>query len=88
MHPRAAVLLVLILFFSLEQEIGRLQRFLITRVFVLSMLASLPVGANVYLMSRQFETKGGAIAASLVLSTALGAATTPLLLALATALSS
>ena len=52
------------------------------------MLASLPVGANVYLMSRQFETKGGAIAASLVLSTALGAATTPLLLALATALSS
>lgn len=46
------------------------------------MLASLPVGANVYLMSRQFDTLGGPIAASLVLSTALAAATTPLILAL------
>ena len=46
------------------------------------MLASLPVGANVYLMSRQFDALGGPIAASLVLSTALAAATTPLILAL------
>src|SRR2546425_1209120 len=46
------------------------------------MLASLPVGANVYLMSRQFETLGGPVAASLVLSTALAAVTTPLILAL------
>jgi malonate transporter len=46
------------------------------------MLASLPVGANVYLMSRQFNTLGGPVAASLVLSTALAAATTPLILAL------
>ena len=46
------------------------------------MLASLPVGANVYLMSRQFNTLGGPIAASLVTSTALAAATTPLILAL------
>ena len=45
------------------------------------MLASLPVGAHVYLMSRQFETLGGLVTASLVLSTALAAATTPLLLA-------
>ena len=45
------------------------------------MLASLPVGANVYLMSRQFNTLGGPIAASLVISTALAAATTPLILA-------
>ncbi len=46
------------------------------------MLASLPVGANVYLMSRQFDTLGGPVAASLVMSTALAAATTPLILAL------
>ena len=31
------------------------------------LLASLPVGAQVYLMSRQFETLGGPVAASLVL---------------------
>jgi len=46
------------------------------------MLASLPVGANVYLMSRQFNTLGGPVAASLVISTALAAVTTPLILAL------
>jgi hypothetical protein len=46
------------------------------------MLASLPVGANVYLMSRQFDTLGGPVAASLVLSTALAAVTTPLILTL------
>ena len=46
------------------------------------MLASLPVGANVYLMSRQFNTLGGPVAESLVISTALAAATTPLILAL------
>jgi malonate transporter len=46
------------------------------------MLASLPVGANVYLMSRQFNTLGGPVAASLVLSTALAAVTTPVILAL------
>ena len=51
-----------------------------TRVVV--MLASLPVGANVYLMSREFNTLGGAVASSLVLSTAMAAATTPLVLAL------
>lgn len=46
------------------------------------MLAALPVGANVYLMSRQFNTLEGPVAASLVLSTVLAAATTPLVLAL------
>jgi malonate transporter and related proteins len=45
------------------------------------MLASLPVGANVYLMAREFDTLIGPVAASLVLSTALAAATTPLVLA-------
>ena len=51
-----------------------------TQVIVL--LAALPVGVNVFLMSRQFDTLGGPVAASLVLSTALAAATTPLILAL------
>jgi predicted permease len=46
------------------------------------MLAALPVGANVYLMSRQFNTLGGPVAASLVLSTALAAATVPFILTL------
>jgi malonate transporter len=46
------------------------------------MLAALPVGANVYLMSRQFGVLSGAIASSLVLTTALAALTTPLVLAL------
>jgi malonate transporter len=46
------------------------------------LLASLPVGANVYLMSRQFDALGGPVAASLVLSTAMAAATTPAILLL------
>jgi len=45
-------------------------------------LASLPVGANVYLMAREFKAMEGPVASSLVLTTALAAATTPLLLAL------
>ena len=50
------------------------------------LLAALPVGANVYLMARQFDTLGGPIAGSLVLSTAVAAATTPVLLAVTAAL--
>jgi hypothetical protein len=46
------------------------------------LLAALPVGANVYLMSRQFETLGGPVAASLVASTALAALSVPLVLTL------
>jgi predicted permease len=46
------------------------------------LLASLATGANVYLMSRQFKTMEGPVAASLVLTTALAALTTPLALAL------
>lgn len=45
-------------------------------------MASLPVGANVYLMAREFEAMEGPVASSLVLTTALAAVTTPLLLAL------
>ncbi len=51
-----------------------------TQVVVL--LASLAVGVNVYLMSNEFKTLQGPVAASLVLSTLLGAFTTPLALAL------
>jgi malonate transporter and related proteins len=46
------------------------------------MLAALPVGANVYLMSRQFGVLSSAIASSLVLTTALAAASVPLTLAI------
>lgn len=48
------------------------------------LLATLPVGANVYLMARQFDTLGGPVASSLVLSTALAAISTPLILTLLT----
>ena len=44
------------------------------------MLASLPVGANVYIMARQFDALQAPVATSLVLTTALAALTTPLLL--------
>ena len=46
------------------------------------LLASLSVGANVYLMSVQFEALQGPVASSLVLSTALAALTTPVLLSI------
>ena len=46
------------------------------------MLASLPIGANVYLMSRQFDVLTGPIASSMVLTTVVAAASTPLALAL------
>jgi len=46
------------------------------------LLGSLSVGVNVYLVAAQFETLQGPVAASMVLSTALAALTTPLVLAL------
>ncbi len=46
------------------------------------MAAALPVGANVYLMARQFGTLEGPVAASLVLTTLVAAFTTPLVIAL------
>jgi malonate transporter len=45
---------------------------------VVVVLGPIAVGANVYLMSRQFKVMEGPVAASLVLSTALAAVTTPL----------
>lgn len=46
-----------------------------------TLLASIATGANVYLMSRQFKALEGPVAASLVMSTAAAAVTTPLWLA-------
>ncbi|MEK7736506.1 MAG: AEC family transporter, partial [Pseudomonadota bacterium] len=51
-----------------------------TQVAVL--LSSLAVGVNVYLMSRHFKTLESPVAASIVLTTALSALTTPLALSL------
>ena len=51
-----------------------------TQVVVL--LSSMAIGANVYLMSRQFKVLEGPVASSLVLSTGLAAITTPLALTL------
>lgn len=46
------------------------------------LMAAISVGANVYLMARQFDTMVGPVAASLVASTALAALTAPLAMAL------
>ena len=46
------------------------------------LLSSMAVGANVYLMSRQFKALEGATASCLVLSTLLAAVTTPIALSL------
>jgi predicted permease len=53
-----------------------------TETQAVTLMAALPVGANVYLMAREFGALSGPVATSLVLSTALAAATTPLALAL------
>lgn len=45
------------------------------------LLASMAMGMNVYLMARQFKAIEGPVASSLLISTALSALTTPLLLA-------
>lgn len=48
----------------------------------ITVLAAMPVGANVYLMSKAYDRLGGPVSASLVLSTALAALTTPAVIAL------
>ena len=47
---------------------------------VVVMLAALPIGANVYLMSRQFGVLAGATAAAIVLTTAVAAVSMPVIL--------
>lgn len=54
---------------------------------VVVLLASIGVGANVYLMSRQFKVLEGAVAGSLVISTSIAALSTPLILTLVQAAS-
>jgi predicted permease len=49
---------------------------------VVTLLASLSVGVNVYLMAREFEAMQSAVAASIVISTAVAAVSTPLVLSL------
>ncbi|HYM35658.1 MAG TPA: AEC family transporter [Steroidobacteraceae bacterium] len=49
-----------------------------TKAIVL--MASMSIGANVYLMSMQFQTMQSAIASGMVISTAIAAVTTPLFL--------
>jgi malonate transporter len=53
---------------------------------VVVLLSSVAVGINVYVMSVQFECLQGTIASSLLFSTALASITTPLLLAVLTAI--
>ncbi len=48
----------------------------------ITVLAAMPVGANVYLMAKAFGTLAGPVSSSIVLSTALSAVTTPLAIAL------
>jgi malonate transporter len=75
---------------TLKLVIAPLTVYLIARALALPsrelvtivVMASLPVGANVYLMAREFKAMEGPVASSLVLTTALAAVTTPLLLAL------
>ena len=52
---------------------------------VVVLLSALAVGANVHLMPRQFNSLGGPVAASMLVSTALASVTTPLVLALTAA---
>lgn len=49
----------------------------------ITVLAALPVGANVYLMARAFGTLAGPVSSAIVVTTALSALTTPIVIALA-----
>jgi len=61
--------------------LGRAMDLPLRELRVIVVLAALPIGANVYLMARQFRAMEGPVAASLVWSTLVAAFTTPLLLA-------
>jgi len=61
--------------------LGRAMDLPLRELRTIVVLASLPIGANVYLMARQFRAMEGPVAASLVWSTLVAAFTTPLLLA-------
>ncbi len=60
--------------------LGRAMDLPLRELRTIVVLASLPIGANVYLMARQFRAMEGPVAASLVWSALVAAFTTPLLL--------
>ncbi|MEO8537169.1 MAG: AEC family transporter [Betaproteobacteria bacterium] len=62
--------------------LARLLRLAPLETSAVVMLSALPVGANVYLMSRQFGVLSGAIASAIVITTAVGAVSMPVTLAL------
>ena len=78
--------LKLVAFPAIVYAIARLCALPAPETTAVVLLAALPTGASVYLMARQFGALEGAIASTLVLSTALAAVTTPVTLALLAAL--
>ena len=80
--PACITFLKLVLHPLLAYALARALHLPLLETQAVVLIASIAVGANVYLMARQFETMEGPVAASLLASTALAALTTPLALAL------
>lgn len=80
--PALIVVLKLLLHPLLAWALCRLLHLSPLETQTVVLMSSISVGANVYLMARQFGTMEGPVAASLVASTALAAVSTPLVMAL------
>lgn len=80
--PASITVLKLIIHPLLTFALARMLHLPLLETQAVVLMAAISVGANVYLMARQFETMEGPVAASLVASTALAAITTPLAMAL------
>ncbi len=80
--PALIVVLKLLLHPLLAWALCRLLQISPLETQTVVLMSSISVGANVYIMARQFGTMEGPVAASLVASTALAAVTTPLAMAL------
>lgn len=80
--PALIVVLKLLLHPLLAWTLCRLLHLSPLETQTVVLMSSISVGANVYLMARQFGTMEGPVAASLVASTALAAVSTPLVMAL------
>jgi malonate transporter and related proteins len=80
-HSVAITFFKLVVFPAVVWILAMLLRLSPMETKTIVLLASMSVGANVYLMSMQFQTMQSAIASGMVLSTAVAAVTTPLLLA-------
>jgi malonate transporter len=85
-HSLAISGLKLIVFPTVVWTLAALLRLSPTETKAIVLLASMSIGANVYLMSMQFQTMQSAIASGMVVSTALAAITTPFFLAAMAAL--